>query len=139
MSLHVKLTITRFNSARTNADKHMHSESMIIKHVPIVTSKRGEHVHLCLTIPHIKLVSLTNMFSSRTPSGRAKAFTALVFCVMMKCDMVSHSSALDSLLHSGIRTHDSRLLHQPITIFITNETTAMTTERVLRPKDFLRL
>ena len=84
---------------------------------------------------HLKLVGLTNMFSNRSPSGRAKAFTAIVFSVMMKCDMVSDASALDSHLHSTMVTSDVRLLHQPITIFITNETTAMTTERVLRPKD----
>ena len=92
---------------------------MIIKHVPIATSKRGEHVHLCLTIQHLKIVGLTNMFSNRSPSGRAKAFTAIVFSVMMKCDMVSDASALDSHLHSTMVTSDVRSLHQPITIFIT--------------------
>ena len=88
----------------------MHSKS---------TVNKSKHVHLSFTIQHIKFLGLANMFSGHSPSGRARAFTANVFCVMMKCDMVSDASALDSLLHSTLVTSDVRLLHQPITIFIT--------------------
>ena len=98
MLLHLELTLTRFNSTRTNANKHTHSESMIIKHVPIATSKRGAHVHLCLTIQHIKFVGLANMFCGLSPSEKARESTAIVICVMMKCDMVSDIRYLDSLL-----------------------------------------
>ena len=104
MSLHLKLTGTRFNSTRTNANKNMHSES---------TVNKGKHVHLCLTIQHIKFLGLANMFSGHSPSGKARASTANVFCVMMKCDMVSDVSDLDSLLNRTMVTSDVRLLHQP--------------------------
>ena len=52
MSPHLKLSLRRLNSARINANKHMHSESMSIKHVPIATGKRGVHARLCSTIQH---------------------------------------------------------------------------------------
>ena len=99
----------------------MHSESMITTHVPNATIKKVEHVHLCLTIQYIQVLGLTNMFSGHGPSGRARAFTANVCCVMMKCEMESHASALDSLLNSTMVTSDARLLHQPITSTINHK------------------
>ena len=104
MSLHLKLTVTRFNSTRTNANKHMHSKS---------TVNKSKHVHLSLTIQHINFLGLAKMFSGHSPSGEARASTANLFCVMMKCDMVSDISDLDSLLNRTMVTSDVRLLHQP--------------------------
>ena len=79
---------------------------------------------------------LANMFPDHTPSGRTRALTANVFCVIIKCDMVSDSSALASFLNNPMMTNDVSWLHRPITIALTNETTAMTTQYVLLPKDY---
>ena len=76
------------------------------------------------------------MFPDHSPSGRTRALTAAVFCVIIKFDLVSDSSALASLLNSPMMTRDVRLLHQPITIAITSETTAITTQYLLLPKYF---
>ena len=78
---------------------------------------------------------LANVFPDHTPSGRTRALTADVFCVIIKCDMVSDSSALASFLNNPMMTNDVSWLHRPITIALTNETSAMTTQYDLLSKD----
>ena len=85
----------------------------------------------CLTV-----LGLRNMCSGHSPLGRARAFSADVFCPMVKCVTARDASALDSLLNSTMVTSDVKLLHEPITIVITSRTTATTTSCVRLPRDY---
>ena len=64
ISLHLNLTLTRFNSTRTNASKHMYSESMTLKHLTFAIGWSVKTFHLCLPIQHFKLLGRTPWASS---------------------------------------------------------------------------